>query len=232
MKRRYKLILIIVLGAILTFIINSLRVSSKTNFMAIGDGLSVGMTPYNVAGTSFNDYLAEKLENKKRLGIYNHEFSYSHETIHELNEHLNNNRIGKNSRTPIKQIIAKSNYITIAIGIDEFASKSLTEKITTETIDNYINEMNTFLKNTREFYNDSIVVLGVYPANKFNKKDAIEVNSKLKILCGKYNALFLDVLAFSLHDEYYLEKSSYYMNYKAHQEIAKELFLMYKKINT
>lgn len=207
MKRRYKLILIIVLGAILTFIINSLRVSSKTNFMAIGDGLSVGMTPYNVAGTSFNDYLAEKLENKKRLGIYNHEFSYSHETIHELNEHLNNNRIGKNSRTPIKQIIAKSNYITIAIGIDEFASKSLTEKITTETIDNYINEMNTFLKNTREFYNDSIVVLGVYPANKFNKKDAIEVNSKLKILCGKYNALFLDVLAFSLHDEYYLEKS-------------------------
>lgn len=65
MKRRYKLILIIVLGAILTFIINSLRVSSKTNFMAIGDGLSVGMTPYNVAGTSFNDYLAEKLENKK-----------------------------------------------------------------------------------------------------------------------------------------------------------------------
>ena len=65
MKRRYKLILIIVLGAILTFIINSLRVSSKTNFMAIGDGFSVGMTPYNVAGTSFNDYLAEKLENKK-----------------------------------------------------------------------------------------------------------------------------------------------------------------------
>ena len=176
----------------------------------------------------FASRILEKLENKKRLGIYNHEFSYAHETIHELNEHLNNNRIGKNSRTPIKQIIAKSNYITIAIGIDEFASKSLTEKITTETIDNYINEMNTFLKNTREFYNDSIVVLGVYPANKFNKKDAIEVNSKLKILCGKYNALFLDVLAFSLHDEYYLEKSSYYMNYKAHQEIAKELFLMYK----
>ena len=129
MKRRYKLILIIVFGAILTFIINSLRVSSKTNFMAIGDGFSVGMTPYNVAGTSFNDYLAEKLENKKDLGIYNHEFSYAHETIHELNEHLNDNSIGKNSRAPIKQIIAKSNYITIAIGMDEFASKSLSEFI-------------------------------------------------------------------------------------------------------
>ena len=80
MKRRYKLLLIIIIGATLTIIINSLRVTSKTNLTSIGDGFSIGMTPYNVAGTSFNDYLKEKLENKKDLGTYNYEFSYVHQT--------------------------------------------------------------------------------------------------------------------------------------------------------
>ncbi len=65
MKRRYKLLLIILIGAILTIFINSLRVTSKTNLTSIGDGFSIGMTPYNVAGTSFNDYLKEKLETKR-----------------------------------------------------------------------------------------------------------------------------------------------------------------------
>ena len=231
MKRRYKLFMIILLGMLATIIINSMRVTSKTTFTSIGDGLSVGMTPYNVAGTSFNDYLKEKLETNNDLKYYNNEFSYVHQNIHELNEHLNNNDLGKNSHTPIKQIIAKSDLLTIAIGIDEFASKSLVEEITTETIENYLKEMNLFLKDIREFYEKQIIVLGVYPAKSFDKKDAIEVNSKLKILCGEYNALFLDILATSLHEEYYLEKSSYYMNYLAHKDIAKTLYLMYKKNN-
>ena len=45
MKRRYKLLLIIIIGATLTIIINSLRVTSKTNLTSIGDGFSIGMTP-------------------------------------------------------------------------------------------------------------------------------------------------------------------------------------------
>lgn len=231
MKRRYKLLLIILIGAILTIFINSLRFTSKTTFTSIGDGLSIGMTPYNVAGNSFNDYLKEKLEIKNDLESYNNEFSYVHQTIHELNEHLNNNDYGNTTRTPIKQIIAKSELLTLAIGIDEFASKSQIEEITSEIIDNYITDMNIFLKNIREFYDKQIIVIGVYPALQFSKKDAIEVNSKLKVLCGKYNASFLDILAISLHEEYYLEKTSYYMNYLAHKDISKDLYLMYKKNN-
>ena len=81
MKRRYKLLLIILIGAILTFIINSLRITTKTNFVAIGDGVSIGMTPYNVAGKSFNDYFKEKLELKNDLASYNYDFSYQYLTI-------------------------------------------------------------------------------------------------------------------------------------------------------
>ena len=225
MKRRYKLLIIILLGIILTIFINSMHVTSKPSLVSLGDGLSIGMTPYNVVGTSFNDYLKDKL----KIDAYNTEFSYSNQTIHELNEHITNNSVGKISKTPIKQTIAKASIITLAIGIDEFASKSLTEEISLDLIDTYLFEINTFLSSIREFYDKDILVLGLYPANNFSKKDAIEVNSKLKTLCGKHNAFFLDIIALSLHEEYYLQETSYYINYKAHKEISKELYLYIKK---
>ena len=62
MKRRYKLLLIIIFGALLTFLINFITVKDKINLVSLGDGFSLGMTPYNVAGPSFNDYLKENIE--------------------------------------------------------------------------------------------------------------------------------------------------------------------------
>lgn len=229
MKRRYKLLLIIIIGSILTIIINSYSISKKVSLVALGDGLSVGMTPYNVAGTSFNDYLKEKLEKVNNLDSFNNEFAYEHLTIHKLNEYLNNNALGKFTRVPIKQTLAKAELITIAIGVDELADLSIMKKINNEVIDEYINDMNNLLKNIREFYEKRIIVLGIYPAYNLNKKDVIEINSRLQSICGKHNVQFLDILALSLKEKYYLEKNSYYMNYEAHKEIANIIYSMDKK---
>lgn len=222
MKRRYKLIIIIILGIIVTIFINSLRITSKVSFTTLGDGISIGMTPYNVSGISFNDYLKERLENQNNLSYYNSDFSYKHQTINELNNHLKNNDILK--EIPFKQVIAKSNLITIAIGNDEFAEKSLVEDISYELVNNYLNEYEELLKNIREFYEKDIIVIGLYPAFNFQKKDVIEVNSKLKTICGKYDVYFLDILALSLNANYYLDNNSYYFNYIAHKEISKMLY--------
>lgn len=229
MKRRYKLLLIILVGAVATLIINSFSVKSKTSLVALGDGFSLGMTPYNVAGTSFNDYLKEKLESRHEIDDFNNDFSITHLTIHELNGYLKDNVLGKNSKIPIKQIIAKAEIITIAIGIDELADKSLVMDIGSEQIDNYIKEMSSLLKQIREFYDKEIIVIGLYPAYKLSQKDVVDINKQLQVLCGKYNSLFLDVLAISVNPDYYLAESSYYMNYKAHEKIAKMLYVIYKK---
>lgn len=228
MKRRYQLLLIILIGIILTIIINSFHIISKTNITALGDGLSAGMTPYNVVGTSFNDYLKEKLEKENNLSNYNYEFSYVHQTIHELNEHIEENNYGKTTKTPIKQIIAKSDIVTISIGMDEFVSISLVDKINDEMIYNYLKEMDNLLSKIREFYKKDIIVIGLYPANNLTKKDVIEINFNLKKICGKHNAHFIDIIALSLNEEYYLEKNSFYMNYLAHKEIAKMIYNIYK----
>ena len=130
MKRRYKLLLIILIGAAVTILINCITIKNKIAIVSLGDGLSLGMTSYNVAGPSFNDYLKEYAEEKNILDSYNNEFSQNHLTIHELNELLEDNAVGEFTKTPIKQIIASADILTISIGMDEFADLSLQKNLT------------------------------------------------------------------------------------------------------
>ena len=226
MKRRYKLLIIILVGAALTILINFVTFKNKLNLVSLGDGFSLGMTPYNVAGPSFNDYLKEYLEAKNKLANYNNEFSQAHLKAHELNDNLEDNALGKFTRIPIKQTIASAEILTISIGLDEFADLSIQNNLTSESADNYLKEMDTLLKTIREFYDKKIIIVGLYPAYKFDQKDAVEINTSLKKLAGKYNALFLDILAYYLNESYYLDKTSYYLNYKAHQKISEDLIKM------
>ena len=178
------------------------------------------MTPYNVAGSSFNDYLKEILDENNKLDEYNNEFSQAHLKIHELNEILEDNTLGKFTRIPIKQTIAKAEILTISIGLDELADASLEGNITIDILENYLKEYNNLLETIRNFYDKKIIIIGLYPAYNFDRNDAIEVNNSLKKLAGEFNSQFLDILPFYLNNEYFLDKTSYYMNYKAHEKIA------------
>lgn len=220
MKRRYKLLLIIVSGIIITIIINSITLKNKITLVSLGDGFSLGMTPYNVAGSSFNDYLKEILDENNKLDEYNNEFSQAHLKIHELNEILEDNTLGKFTRIPIKQTIAKAEILTISIGLDELADASLEGNITIDILENYLKEYNNLLETIRNFYDKKIIIIGLYPAYNFDRNEAIEVNNSLKKLAGEFNSQFLDILPFYLNNEYFLDKTSYYMNYKAHEKIA------------
>lgn len=226
MKRRYKLLIIILVGSIITIIINSIKVTDKSYITAIGDGFSLGMTPYNVAGMSFNDYFVDKLEKTNNFDGYNNEFSKVDLTINELNNYLKDNTKGSSTKVPIKQTIAKSDIVTIAIGIDELAHKSLNQEISNLQIDEYLTDYASVLAQIRSFYQEKIIVLSLYPAYNFDKNDTIELNSRLKVICGKYNAFFIDVLAISLNKDYYLDNNSYYMNYKAHKKVAQLIYSM------
>lgn len=227
MKRRYKLIGIILIGSLLAVFINTTTFNNKVDLVAIGDSLSSGATPYNVVGNSFNDYIKEYLESAKKIKSYNNEFSYEHLSIKELNEYMQINKYGKYTSLPIKQIIAKADIVTLAIGEDEFIDLSLRKNINTDTINEYLNKLDQFLNSIREFYDKKVIIIGLYPYYEFNKSDVIEVNSAIAKISGKYNAQFVDILPFSLNEEYFFNNTSYYFNYKGHKEISK---LIYKNI--
>ena len=222
MKRRYKLLIIILVGAALTILINFVTFKNKLNLVSLGDGFSLGMTPYNVAGPSFNDYLKQYLETKNKLANYNNEFSQAHLKAHELNDNLEDNALGKFTRIPIKQTIASAEILTISIGLDEFADLSIQNNLTSESADNYLKEMDTLLKTIREFYDKKIIILGLYSAYQLNKSDVLEINSKLNLLAGNYNCIYYDLFSYSLNNKY-LNNNSYYINYEGHKKIANDL---------
>lgn len=223
MKRRYKLILIIIIGVILTIIINSINSVNKITFTALGDGVALGNTSYDVVGLSFNDYLKERLDSNNLLETFNNEFSINNITVTELYNYLDNNVDGSRTKIPIKQTIASSDYVTIAIGMDE-----LNNNLSDEIINKYLNNMESLLKDIRVFYKKDIILLSLYKSDKLSKNNVVSINNKLKVICGKYDAYFIDVLGLSLNNKYFLDANSYYLNYLAHKEIAKEIYMIIK----
>lgn len=223
MKRRYKLLLIILIGCLITILISSLKTISKTSVTSLGDSLALGLTSYYTIGESFNDYLKEELKQDNNLDDYNTEFCLNNLTISILNDYIEDNKYASISNLPIKQIIAKSDILIIAIGMDELTKYNI---VNDEVINNYLNEINKLLTNIRKFYHKQIILLGIYPYLNLTKNDTLKINSNLQSITDKYNAYFLDILAYSLNSEYYFDNSSYYLNYKAHKLIENDLYLM------
>ena len=224
MKRRYKLLIIIFIGSVLTFLIYfSFSHINKINIVAIGDAIALGMTPYNVEGISYNDYLRDYYENKNVLHDYNKEFAINHLTIDKLSYLLEKNISGDTTHKNIKQVIAQASIITIAIGEDEFADISLRTKEYDRYIDNFLLNYKNVLATIRSFYDKTIIILGVYPAYNLDKNTVININNKIKELSLTYETKFLDLLPVSLNNNYYLQPTSYYMNYQAHQKIYQDI---------
>ncbi len=225
MKRRYKLLLIILLGCLITIIIYFSATSTNKNIVALGDGLSLGMTPYHVAGLSFNDYLRDYLENRHDLASFNQEFCAEHLTIDKLNTYLEKNVLSKSNK-PIKQIIDQADIVTLAIGLDELALISLQTNDLDEYIANFILTYKNVLNEIRTFYQKDLIIIGLYPAYNLDKNTVITINQKLQELAVTFNTDFLDILAISLNKDYYLQPTSYYFNYQAHKLISQKIIKM------
>ena len=219
MKRRYKLLIIIFIGCFFTIIIHNKRENNKVTLVAMGDSLSIGMTPYGIIGTSFTDYLKEYLVSIGKLNMYNYDYSQDHLLIDNLIDNIKDNNIKE--FLPIQQIIAKSDILTIAIGIDEMVDISYRKDIDNEDITVFIQKYDELLYNIRKYTNSKIIVIGLYPANNISKNTIIDINKRLKVICGKYNVNFIDILPFTINKDYYFNNSSYYLNYRIHKVISK-----------
>ena len=223
MKRRYKLLLIILIGAIFTILINSTSIENKISLVAIGDGVSLGMTAYQMVGYSYNDYLGEYYAGKNMLQSYNNEFSIEHLTMEELYDILEENKVGQKSKVPIKQTLAKADVITINIGMDEFIDLTIKKRLNEDKLEEYLLCYSKILENIRVFYDKEIIVVGLYPIYDLEKNTVYDINQKIQSITSANKAKFLDIMALSLNPEYYVDETSYYMNYKGHKAIYNQL---------
>ena len=201
-----------------TYFIYFTHKKNKINIIALGDGIASGETSFLIDGISFNDYLKDYYTNQKLLKKYNNSFAYKNNTINDLIQNINSNV--KTNGKFIKQIINKANIITLCIGEEELIKLSITNDLDINYIMKMIEKYDLLLHLLRENTDGNIMVISFYENIYLDKSKVIILNSELKNLSGKYNAIFINIDDLLITKEFFPDKNSYYFNYKAHMKIA------------
>lgn len=215
-----KLIIIVLLGGILSVIIYFYLKNDEITITAIGDGLSNGMTPYNIEGYSFNDYLKEEYIISHKLKNYIYEFASAGITTKELIYDIKENKelTIKNEPMEIQRAINEADILTIAIGMDEL----MNTKLTREAINEFKNNLKELFGMIKMLNQNKIYIIGLYE-NKF--KDALtinKINAIIRDTALTNGFVFVDITKIA-KPEYFLATDSYYLNYNGHKAIYKEI---------
>ena len=216
-----KIIAIALIGAILSVIIYFFTKSDELTIVSIGDGLSLGMTPYGIEGKSFNDYLKEDYEHRHKLKEYIHEFANSGKTVKELIYEIKENTtlVIKEEEIEIQQAINEADILTISIGMDELANKRITNQIKNE----YLEDLEELLSMIKMLNNKKVIVVSLYTWGRNDLLTIEKLNASIRDIALSNNFLFVDINKILLNKEYYLSEESYYINYIGHKMIYNEI---------
>ncbi|MBE6154828.1 MAG: SGNH/GDSL hydrolase family protein [Firmicutes bacterium] len=215
-----KLILITILGTIFSAIIYFHTKSDEINIVALGDGLALGMTPYNIKGYSYNDYLKEEYKNNHKLNKY-YEFASTGKTVKELIYEIKDNKTINisNEKIEIQRAINEASILTINIGMDELSE----DKITSSIIKEYKEDIEELLSMIKMLNNKKVIVLGLYTIKKQELLNINKINAIIRETCISNNFTFIDISSILNKNEYYFTNESYYINYLGHKEIYNKI---------
>lgn len=215
-----KIILILLVGSILTILIYYFnKDTSKVNFLALGDGLSTGMTPYHVEGYDFNDYLVEYLNENNNLENYYKSFNETDETINNLLTKIRMNIESLDKKIKIKQAIKEADLITIAIGMDELNNYASKNNLGSTKIKGYLKKYEELLKIVTNLNDKKKIIVGLYSTNRINQTKINKINDELNKLAQKYKLEFIDIAEITKNLEYFSLPNNYYLNYQGQEFI-------------
>jgi len=215
-----KIFIIAIIGSILSIIIYFYTEKDEINIVALGDGVSIGMTPYNIEGYSYNDYLKRDYESIHKLNKY-YEFGGFGKTVKELIYEIKENKTKsfKDSKIEIQRAINEADILTISIGMDELSE----DKITKEIILDYEDDIKELLSMLKMLNNKKVFVIGLYTIKKEELANIEKLNTIIRTEAENNNFTFIDISSIINKKEYYLDSKSYYINYQGHLAIYNEL---------
>ena len=227
---KYKIGIILLSGIIITSLIYFNVDKSKINVLALGDGLSLGMTAYHVEGYDFNDYLVADLNEKNKLDTYYRFFNETDETVTNLLNKINNNIFSIDKKTKIKQAIKSADIITIAIGMDELNNYALKNNLGSTKINGYLQKMQELLSQIKKLNNKKTYVLSLYPTHLIISNKIEKINLELEKICQENQINFINISDITKNEDYFALKTNYYPNYKGHQFIYQKIIEKLKSL--
>ncbi|HWO98904.1 MAG TPA: S-layer homology domain-containing protein [Bacillus sp. (in: firmicutes)] len=96
----------------------SAATKEKIDYVALGDSLAAGQTPYRQWDRGYADYIADYLDKQGHLGTFTKEFAVSGYTSSDLLHDIETNKAGKSST--IQEAIVNADMITIHVGANDF----------------------------------------------------------------------------------------------------------------
>jgi hypothetical protein len=215
-----KIIIIALLGSILSIIIYFYTRKEEINIVSLGDGISIGMTPYNIEGYSYNDYLKNTYDNIHKLNKY-YEFGSFGKTARELIYEIKENKTKsfKEDKIEIQRAINEADILTISIGMDELSE----DKITKQMILEYEDDIKELFSMINMLNNKEVFIIGLYTIKKEELASIERLNAILREEAINNNFIFIDITNIVNKKEYYLDSKSYYINYQGHLAIYNEI---------
>lgn len=220
---KYKIFIIILLGTLFTAIIYFHTDKDNLNVLALGDGISTGMTPYHIEGYDYNDYLIEYLNENNKLENYYKNFNEVDETASSLLNKINNNIENIDKKIKIKQAIKEADIITITLGMDELNNYAKKNNLGSTKINGYLNKYEEVLKVLRKLNDKSIYLISLYKTSLVNETKVQKINESLQNLAKQYNITYLNIEDIVEHQEFFISKKEYYLNYKGQEYIFNKI---------
>ena len=233
-----KILMIIVISVIITSFIYMIFKTDKKTYLALGDSIARGISPFGKELFSYNDYVVEHMRNKNILEIYYREFTSKNLRTNDLVDMIQDNYELKieNKKVTIQQALAKADIITLSIGSYDLYNylrvlNGPTE-YNKEELNRYFLSMFTDLNNLIELINKfttgRLIIIGFYNPN-INSDEELDsifrfIDESYRELAIRNNSEYISLNEFiSKNNEYIPNVDSVLMNHRGHQAISEKI---------
>lgn len=221
-----KTLVIFFIGLILSIIIFKITYKEKINYLALGDEITLGYTPFDTYNKSYSDYFSSYLKNKNKLGFYITDFSKYDYTIEKLlddMEEVKEIKINKKIIN-INQAISSADIITLSFGQRELyilLNKNYNEKLKNideiyKYVDSYFDNYVSLLNKIRKINSNKIFIIGLYnPLTNTNQNTINKLNEIFDYINKKFSTLEENKNIYYINISNEMDNKNYYVpNYK------------------
>lgn len=163
---KIKKIIVMLLVVLFTFFTYFFLKDDKLNYVALGDSVAAGVSPYGEIGYSYTTYVKDYLEEQNRLDEYVSYAVSGYKTENIIDDINKNKEIDKHN---IKESLRESDLVTISIGANDLISRGDLRNFNFDNIDNYLKiidsvivDIDNTLKAIRTYAKNDIIVVGYY----------------------------------------------------------------------
>lgn len=221
--------IIFVVFAILIIYLTTL--DKKIYYLALGDGIALGITDSGITENSYSYHVKNYLEENEKLEKYVNSYIKEGNRINDIINDIKSNKIANinNKKYTLKNVLIKADLVTISINNEEILYR-LNNSHYNNDLYNWIDELSKdyeqMLNLIRDYCKEKVIVIGYYyPKNYNNEINNIlfYLNDTFKNISENYDVEYITPFLSTLESTNYIGK--YYPTDDGYKTIGNQIIL-------